>query len=81
MVSRAAFETLVAEHALKLLDVPDPRKSIAQGIMSKVLEEQNNLTGEGGVPQLLTAAAGAELHQTAIMLLGRALGECLEQTA
>jgi hypothetical protein len=43
MVSRAAFEVLIAEHGLRLLKVSDPRAAISQRMLKKELELLNSL--------------------------------------
>jgi hypothetical protein len=42
MIAKAAFEILVAEHALKLLNVSNPREPISKRTLSKELENLNS---------------------------------------
>lgn len=43
LIEKGAFETLVAEYALKLLGVDDPRSTICQRFLKRQLEEINAL--------------------------------------
>ena len=75
MVMRAAFEILVAEHALSLLKVQNPREAISREMLSKQLVKLNASQTEGTPGEKMLAAFNAESWVTATGLLAKALGE------
>lgn len=68
MIAKAAFEILVAEHALKLLNVPNPREPISQRTLSKELENLN-------AQDPLTRTFNSDTSSTVFRLLAQELGE------
>ena len=68
MIAKAAFEILVAEHALNLLNVRNPREPISQRTLSRELENLNALDP-------LTRTFTAESNSTVFKLLAQELGE------
>ncbi len=68
MIAKAAFEILVAEHALKLLNVPNPRELISQRTLSKELENLNTQDS-------LTRTFNSDKSSTVFRLLAQELGE------
>jgi hypothetical protein len=78
LIARVAFEILVAEHALRLLNIPDPRATIARRTLAPQLERINAGRSEGNLGQQLIDAAYAEAFSSALNALALELGE--EQT-
>jgi len=68
MIAKAAFEIIVAEHALQLLSVSDPRQTISQRVLSRQIETLNSKSG-------FARAFDAEKAALATKLLGKELGE------
>lgn len=72
MIAKAAFEILIAEHALALLNVPNPRKVVSQRTLSKELEKLNLLDAYLRPPN-------AEKSATVLKLLAEEIGEAAPQ--
>jgi hypothetical protein len=75
MIARTAFEIQVAEHALELLNVPDPRAEIARRILQPELAKTNAGREGGNLGQQLLDAAHAEALSSALKALAAELGE------
>lgn len=75
MISRTAFETLIAEHALEHLGVSDPRAEIARKILEPELTKDNSGSEIGDFGQLLVDAAHLEVLNSALKSLAIELGE------
>jgi hypothetical protein len=75
LIARVAFEILVAEHALGLLKVPDPRAVIARKTLEPELNRINAGREKGELGQQLVDAAHAEAFSSALNALALELGE------
>lgn len=75
LVARAAFEVLLAEHALKLLNVAEPRAVIARKTASLELERINSGREKGTLGQQLVDVAHARAFSSAVSALAAELGE------
>ena len=75
LIARAGFEVLVAEHALRLLNVKDPREAIVQKTLAAELTKVNALREKGDLGQQLVGAARAEAFSSALRALSAELGE------
>ena len=74
LIARAAFEILVSEHALRLLNIPDPRATIARKTLALQLERINAGRSNGDLGQQLVDAAYAEAFSSALNALALELG-------
>jgi hypothetical protein len=75
LIARAAFEILVAEHALELLNVSNPRAEIARKTLAPQLNKGNAGRDVGNLGQQLVDAAHAEAFSSALRALAVELGE------
>jgi hypothetical protein len=74
MVAKAALEITVAEHALALLSVPNPREVVSRRLVTKNLEAKKS-------DMDIAWAAKAEATALALGLLAKELGEVSTKAA
>jgi hypothetical protein len=74
MIAKAAFEITVAEHALALLSVPNPREAVSRRLFSKSLETKKT-------DMDIAWLAKSEATASALGLLAKELGEAAPEAA
>jgi hypothetical protein len=74
MIAKAAFEITVAEHALALFSVPNPREAVSRRLVSKNLETKKSDTD-------IAWLAKSQATASALGLLAKELGEGTSEAA